>query len=231
MFLPHVDRKMTPGVWKIGLRVILAIGLLVAMVFGSAGRWDLPFAWAYLAILVGTVVVFLIIADRDLLRERARPGPGGIDRELRFVAAPFFVGHLVVAGLDVGRFHWSGRFAVSLQIAGLAGMAISMAFSVWATRVNRFYSPVVRIQSERGHHVVTTGPYRWVRHPGYAATLVWMLCSGPALGSWWSVAALVPMFILTLRRTVIEDRYLRQRLEGYAVYAEQVRYRLAPGIW
>ena len=222
---------MTADMLKIGLRVILGIGVLIALVFGSAGRWDLPFAWAYLAVLVGTIVVFVTIADRGLLRERARPGPGGIDRELRFVAVPFFVGHLVVAGLDVGRFHWSGRFAIGLQIAGLAGMAISMTLSVWAMRVNRFYSPVVRIQSERGHHVVTTGPYRWIRHPGYTATLVWMLCSGLALGSWWSLPVLLPMYLLLFRRTVIEDRYLHEHLEGYGVYAEQVRYRLAPGIW
>lgn len=222
---------MGHGMFKIILRVLLAIVVLVALVFGCAGRWDLPFAWAYLAVLVGAMVATLLVADPDLLRERAKPGSGGIDRKLRFVALPFFVGHLAVAGLDVGRFHWSGRFAAGLQIAGLVGLAASIGLSVWAMRQNRFYSPVVRIQSERGHYVVTGGPYRWVRHPGYAGALLSILCGGPALGSWWAMLVLAPMVVLTLRRTVIEDRYLREHLEGYVDYAKRVRYRLVPGIW
>ncbi|UCD75116.1 MAG: isoprenylcysteine carboxylmethyltransferase family protein [Phycisphaerales bacterium] len=216
---------------NVGLRVLVAIALFVGIVFGCAGRWDLPFAWAYLAVLLCVLVTTLIVADRDLLQERMKPGPGGSDRKLRFVAAGLFLGHLVVAALDAGRFHWSGSVPVGLQFAGLAGLAMSMALSVWALHVNRFFSPVVRIQSERGHCVITDGPYRWIRHPGYAAALMSSLCSGPTLGSWWSILVLAPMFVLTIRRTVIEDRYLRERLEGYVDYAQRVRYRLAPGVW
>ena len=216
---------------KIGLRVLVAIAVLVAMVFGSAGRWDLPFAWAYLAVLVGAMLAIVFTVDRGLLRERMKPGPGGIDRKLPLVAVPFFVGHLVVAGLDVGRFHWGAPVTTGWQIAGLAGVVISLALSVWAMRLNRFYSPVVRIQSDRGHCIVTGGLYGWVRHPGYAAAFIWTLCSGPALGSWWSLPVLTPMLVLILRRTVIEDRYLHQHLEGYVDYARHVRYRLVPGVW
>ena len=216
---------------KMGLRVVLGIAVLVALVFGSAGRWDLPFAWAYLAVLIGAMVVTVLIIDKDLIRERARPGPGGVDRSLRFVVMPFFACHIIVAGLDVGRYQWSGQIAAGWQIAGLIGLAGSLALSAWAVRQNRFYSPVVRIQSERGHHVITSGPYRWVRHPGYAAAIVSMLCGGPALGSWWSMLVLAPVFVLILRRAVIEDRYLHEHLEGYVAYAERTRFRLAPGIW
>ena len=179
----------------------------------------------------GAIVAAVLVIDRDLLRERAKPGPGGIDRKLRFILVPFSAAHLVIAGLDVGRFHWSGHMAVGIQIAGVVGLAASMSLSVWAAAVNRFFSPVVRIQSERGHHVVTSGPYRWIRHPGYTAVLGSILCSGPALGSWWSMLALVPTFVMLFRRTSLEDRYLHERLDGYADYAKRVRHKLVPGVW
>jgi protein-S-isoprenylcysteine O-methyltransferase Ste14 len=222
---------MTRGMWNIGLRVILAVALMAAVVFGCAGRWDLPFAWAYVAVQGGAMGAAATLLDRDLLRERLRPGPGGIDRGLRFVVMPFFTTHLVVAGLDIGRYQWSGRMAIGIQIAAVVGLAASVTLSVWAASVNRFFSPVVRIQAERGHSVVTSGPYQWIRHPGYAATLGSTLCSGLVLGSWWSMLPLAPLPLLILRRTIIEDWYLRERLEGYADYAERVRYRLIPGVW
>jgi len=227
----RVHRGMDQGMLKIGMRVVLAIAALIAMVFGSAGRWDLPFAWAYLAVLVGAMVVTVFVIDKDLVRERAKPGPGGVDRSLRFVVLPFFAVHIVVAGLDIGRYHWSGQIAACWQIAALIGLAASTALSIWAVQQNRFFSPVVRIQSERGHHVITSGPYRWVRHPGYASAIVSILCGGPALGSWWSMLVLAPVFVLTLRRAVIEDRYLHEHLEGYTDYAKRTRHRLVPGIW
>ncbi len=217
--------------WKIGLRLLLAGLLLLAVVFGSAGRWNLPFAWAYIVVLAAAMAAAALVVDPGLLNERARPGPGGIDRNLRFIVLPFFAAHLVVAGLDVGRYEWTGHVAIGIQLAGIVGLAASMALSVWAASVNRFFSPVVRIQTERGHHVVTGGPYRLVRHPGYTAASVSMLCSGPALGSWWSLLALAPLFVLIFRRTVIEDRYLHDQLDGYVDYAKRVPYRLIPGVW
>ena len=105
-----------------------------------------------------------------------------------------------------------------------------MILCVWAMAVNRFFSPVVRLQEERGHRLVTDGPYRYIRHPGYAGILL-SACVGVALGSWWSLLPLVVAMGLILRRTALEDRFLRASLEGYASYAEQVRYRLVPGIW
>ena len=97
--------------------------------------------------------------------------------------------------------------------------------------VNRFFSPVVRIQEERGHHLITEGPYRFIRHPGYAGMLLAFAGVGPALGSWWSLVPLVPVVLLILRRLLIEDRYLHEHLEGYAGYAQRVPYRLLPGVW
>ena len=97
--------------------------------------------------------------------------------------------------------------------------------------LNPFFSPVVRIQEERGHHVITAGPYRLVRHPGYVAISVLMLASGVVLGSWLSVVPMAVLVLLVLRRTALEDRFLHEHLDGYVEYARHVRYRLLPGIW
>ena len=113
----------------------------------------------------------------------------------------------------------------------LIGYAAGMALSVYAMLNNRFFSPVVRIQHERGHTLVTSGPYRFVRHPGYVGAILASACGGVALGSWWSLVPLAPFAVLFLRRTAVEDRMLRADLDGYAGYAERVRYRLVPGLW
>ena len=106
-----------------------------------------------------------------------------------------------------------------------------LATSIWALSANRFYSPVIRIQRDRGHELVTGGPYGYLRHPGYAGVIVASTCGGIALGSWWCLAPLVPFVMMFVRRTRLEDGVLRAELEGYAAYARAVRYRLVPGVW
>ena len=169
--------------------------------------------------------------DPDLRKERLQPGPGGRSRQVRLLALPMILGHLVVAGLDVGRFGWSGPIPVAVQAAALAGYAAGMGLSLWAMAANRFFSPVVRIQAERGHRLVSSGPYAFLRHPGYTGLIVASLCGGVALGSWWSLVPLAPFVGMFLRRTAMEDRFLHEGLEGYAGYAGRVRYRLVPGLW
>ncbi len=133
--------------------------VMVAALFGSAGRWDLPFFWGYVGVLLGYVLVAgVFVMDKDLREERLRPGAGGKDRHLRRVALPFLVAHWVVAGLDVGRLHFSDTIPPSAQIAGLIGLAAALGLATWAVGVNRFFSPVVRIQRERGHHLITAKP-------------------------------------------------------------------------
>jgi protein-S-isoprenylcysteine O-methyltransferase Ste14 len=136
---------------------------------------------------------------------------------------------LVIAGLDVGGFHWSGTVPVVVHIGGLVGVVATLGLAAWAVSVNRFFSPVIRIQEERGHHLVTGGLYRFVRQPGYLAGM--SLFSLLALGSWWALAPMGSVVFLMLRRAIREDRFLRQELDGYADYAQQVRFRLVPGIW
>ena len=214
--------------FQLSLRIPVAASLIAAILFGSAGRWDIPFFWACIGLWAAFAVVAALTVDRDLMQERLRPGAGGRDnlRLLRGMALLIFVSHWIIAGLDVGRFHWSDTVPTSLQIVGLAGLAAGLATWRWAMQVNRFFSSAVRIQRDRGHYVVTEGPYRFVRHPGYAALLGVSACSGLALGSWLSLLPCLILAILFLRRTWLEDRMLRAELAGYPEYAARVRYRL-----
>lgn len=216
------------GLW---LRQLFFVTVMATILFGSAGRFDLPWFWALMAVHATAVAMNTRTIDPGLARERWRPGPGGRDRHLRGIAMPFYLAHLVVAGLDVGRFGWSGTIPLSLRALGLIGYAAGIGLVVWAMSANTFFSPVPRIQRERGHRVITGGPYRYLRHPGYAGGLLTTLCGGIALGSWWSLLPLAPVALFTLRRTVLEDRLLKADLEGYARFAERVRFRLLPGVW
>jgi protein-S-isoprenylcysteine O-methyltransferase Ste14 len=213
------------------LRVLLMEGLLAAVLFTAAGRMDLPWFWAVLALHAVLLLIGIRFMDPELRSERLRPGPGGRSRRVRFLALPIVLTHLIVAGLDVGRFGWSGPIPVVVQAAALAGYAAGLGLSLWAMAANRFFSPVVRIQAERGHQVITAGPYRVLRHPGYTGLMVGSLCGGVALGSWWSLVPLAPFVAIFLWRTAMEDRFLHEGLEGYAGYARRVRYRLVPGLW
>jgi protein-S-isoprenylcysteine O-methyltransferase Ste14 len=210
---------------------IATLAVFGAILFGCAGRWDLPWFWAYLGVWAASMVVGIFAADPTLIAERMRPGPGGKDYVTAYALTPLFLGQLVVAGLDVGRFHWSDTVLPGLRVAALVAMIAGMAVLLWAEAVNRFFSPVIRIQTERGHHVITAGPYRYIRHPGYAATPFLFAGGGLALGSWLAALLGLLMVIPLLRRTVEEDRILHERLEGYADYARRVRYRLIPGVW
>src|SRR4051795_7482590 len=158
------------------LRILIVEGLLAATLFASAGRIDLPWFWAVLAVHSALLTVGMASIDPALRRERLKPGPGGRDRYLRLIALPFVLAHLTVAGLDVGRFHWSWPMPTGIQALALIGYAAGMALSVCALIHNRFFSPVVRIQHERDHTLVTSCPYRFVRHPGYLGAILASAC-------------------------------------------------------
>lgn len=216
---------------RVLVRIIVAVAGLLALLFGTAGRWDIPVFWAYLGVLIATFVAAIILMDPGLKNERMHPPAGGTDRSLRWIVMPFFMVHLALAGLDVGRFHWSAGMPPAVSLVGLAILIASYAVTIWAMHTNRFYSPVVRIQEERGHHIITGGPYRYVRHPGYAAAIGCCIGSTLTFGSWISFLPLVPVLVLILRRTIIEDRFLHAHLEGYAAFARQTRYRWVPGLF
>ena len=215
----------------IAIRVFVFEVLLATIFVSAAGTWDVPWFWAMLAVHALMVSSMFIMMSPELRAERLHPGPGGTDRAFRFLAMPFILGHIAVAGLDVGRYHWSGELPTWLHLTGLAGYILGLGLSGWAVVTNRFFSSVVRIQEERGHHVVTGGPYRLIRHPGYAGTLIAAACGGVVIGSWWSLVPLAVLVPLFLRRTLLEEELLRERLTGYSEYASRVRFRLVPGLW
>jgi protein-S-isoprenylcysteine O-methyltransferase Ste14 len=207
------------------------LGLFAVVLFGCAGRWDLPMFWAFLAVWAAATLVGLFVVDPDLIRERTRPGPGGRDYATAIAFTPLWLGQLIVAGLDVGRFHWSDTVPMAVQVSALVAMSAAIAVMVWATAVNRFFSSVIRIQTDRGHRVITGGPYRYLRHPAYAASPFLFAGGGLVLGSWLAGLIGLLFVIPILIRTAREDRILREQLEGYAAYADKVRYRVFPGVW
>jgi protein-S-isoprenylcysteine O-methyltransferase Ste14 len=212
------------------VRTLLFLLLLTLTLFGAAGRWDIPEFWAYVGSIAAVSALSLAILDPDLMRERMRPG--GRHVGLRFVPMMILLfAHWAIAGLDRGRLHLTDSVPLGVEIAGLFGFSLAWLLLLWSMHVNRFFSSIPRIQSERGHSVITRGPYRLVRHPGYAAGLVAAGSSGIALGSWISTAFAPIAIALLIRRTLVEERLLNRELPGYREYAARVRYRLIPGIW
>jgi protein-S-isoprenylcysteine O-methyltransferase Ste14 len=210
---------------------VVFLALVGAVLFGCAGRWDLPLFWAYLGVWAAATVVGTFVSDPTLVKERLRPGPGGQDSILIFLMIPLWLAQYIVAGLDVGRLHWSDGVPLVVQVIGLVALAAALAVVLWAVAVNRFFSSVIRIQTDRGHQLVTSGPYRFVRHPAYACWPFLIVGGGLALGSWLAVLVGVLLVFPILWRTAREDRILREQLPGYANYAQKVRYRLFPGVW
>jgi protein-S-isoprenylcysteine O-methyltransferase Ste14 len=137
---------------------------------------------------------------------------------------------LIAAGLDK-RFGWSPSLPIWVSLAALLVAILGYLFSIWALVENRYFSSVVRIQTERGHTVCDTGPYKIVRHPGYAGGLVWYLMTPVILGSLWAYIPTVIVIALTVLRTSLEDKTLQAELPGYVEYTKQTCYRLIPGIW
>jgi protein-S-isoprenylcysteine O-methyltransferase Ste14 len=212
---------------------MLARWLIVNVVAGAVvlgvGQSNDPWLWAYVIVFAAISGLAVASIEADLARERFSPPSPGADRlSLRLVRL-VALAHVLVAVLD-SRFGWSHIPGWSRGLA-LAAFAASFLAILAAMRTNRFFSAVVRIQSERGHRVVDRGPYAFLRHPGYAAMIVGIPLSGVALGSW--PAALVALVYSALigRRVVFEDRFLQEHLEGYREYAARVRYRLLPGVW
>jgi protein-S-isoprenylcysteine O-methyltransferase Ste14 len=216
------------------LFLILYFGVSAASYFASAGRTDLPLAWAYFLINLGTGVIFSVILEimnPGLIAERFKPGPGRAGLSLQDCQQHPDGSDAGCGRVRCGRYHWSGPVAPWLQIAALVLVFLEYLFMAWATMANRFFSSAVRLQADRGQVVVDSGPYRFVRHPGYTGVIPYLAVGGLALGSWLAtLIAGVPMIVILLRRTLLEDKMLREELAGYKEYAAKVKYRLALGI-
>jgi protein-S-isoprenylcysteine O-methyltransferase Ste14 len=142
-----------------------------------------------------------------------------------------YPGTLIVAGLDIGRVHWSPALPLFVHGLGFSVFAVGYLFALSAMRSNPFFETFVRIQADRGHHVVATGPYATIRHPGYAGACLAHMAIPLALGSLAALAAASIGVVLFVVRTKFEDDTLSRELAGYAEYRSRVRWRLVPGVW
>jgi protein-S-isoprenylcysteine O-methyltransferase Ste14 len=214
-------------VWTTGFAVLL---------FGPAGTLNWPAAWVFLGVMLLISLgcsSWLAKNNPELLAERLRspiqPSQPAADKTIVLVLGLAFLLWFVAMGLDE-RFHPS-RMPLALQTLGLALVILSTVLIMWVFRENTFAAAVVKVQAERGHHVISTGPYAFVRHPMYTGAVVFFVGSALLLGSWWGTA-LTPIFaILFGIRTRIEENTLVTGLPDYADYAARVRYRLVPGLW
>ena len=228
-----------PSVGHLLAKRIVAVFVLILVLdivlFISAGRLDWPAAWIFSSLYCVYLLVAMVwgtLKAPDLLNERAKRADNvkGWDKVIMAIYTILLFAMLILAGLDVGRFKWS-TMPLAAQVVGLIGLFPAARMTSWAATANAYLSRMVRIQEDRGHQVVSTGPYRYVRHPMYVGVILLVLNIPLLLGSWW---ALIPgglIVILFVVRTVLEDRTLQDELPGYAAYAEKVRYRLLPGIW
>ena len=211
-------------------RPMLAVVLVTAGILLISGQWQDRLLWAYGGVLALTFGYAAASIDEDLARERFHPPNPGADRlSLKFVRL-IALTHLIVSALDLGRWHIS-RIPDSGRAAALIGMGVSFALVFRSMRENRFFSAVVRIQSERGHRVIDSGPYSIVRHPGYVGMIAGVPLSALAIGSGLGFAIALAYTALIVRRVTFEDGYLQENLTGYTAYAQRVRYRLVPGLW
>jgi protein-S-isoprenylcysteine O-methyltransferase Ste14 len=225
-----------------GIRIVVAsfLGAFIqgGLLFAVAGRGDLPRAWVFVGVsfvwMFGNSVV-LALVNPELLNQRGawrkKKDTKAWDRRvLGFFGLFGFYLTPIVMGLDVGRFGWS-NLGLWATVLGIAVLSCGWILITWAMLVNPHFEVAVRIQTDRGHHVVSAGPYAVVRHPGYVGVSLWVLGAPLIAGSAFGlIPAGVTVFILILR-TYLEDKALRAELPGYADYAQRVRYRLLPGVW
>ncbi len=220
-------------------RLFLSLGgsllFFVLGLFLPAGTWTWLRGWLFLVVLVVASVVVTLYLRRvnpDVIAARINRhnGTKRWDRIWLAISLPTIISIPIVAALDDGRFHWfpvpwwACVLGCTLLITGLVGVT-------WAESVNKFFEPTVRIQTDRGHKVIDTGPYAIVRHPGYVSGCLFVVGMSLSLGSLWALIPAILSCLLLVVRTIWEDQTLKEELAGYKEYTQRVRHRLIPGVW
>lgn len=231
----EVAQTASPRQWIRLVVAYLLIPVILLICGGDLGWWQ---AWFYSLLIVAAGIGGRIWAEQrhpGLMAERQNIENVQNAKSWDKVLAPLMavsVGFpmVIVAGLD-HRYNWSPEFPLWLIVIGFILISFGYAFATWALAENKFFSSVVRIQTERGHVVCDSGPYRFVRHPGYAGNIPPLLGIVLALGSVWTLIPAVVALIIAVIRTALEDQTLQEELSGYRDYARRVRYRLIPGIY
>lgn len=221
------------------LRFFIRMGLFALALLWPAGTWYWWEAWIIVALwsLFGAVLlVYLLKHDIALLAERMKLVPiqtdqKSWDKALMAVFLILGIALYIVPGFDVMRYGWSNPLPLWMEtIAFLIHLPCFLGLA-WVMRENTFLAQVVKIDTQRGHHVITTGPYAWVRHPMYSIIIILLFAVPVALGSRYALFLSLLLTLLLILRTYLEDRSLHDELEGYTEYAGRIQYRLFPGIW
>jgi protein-S-isoprenylcysteine O-methyltransferase Ste14 len=215
--------------------IVFMLALEAAILFLAAGRLDWIWAWIFIGINLAVVLVngtILMRTNPEIVAERGRPkevknwdkAVSGLWALAQYLAIP------LVAGLDA-RFGWTRGLGIAWNIAGAVVFTAGMALFGWAMITNAYFSTAARIQSDRGQTVCRSGPYRFVRHPGYSGTVLQAMGTSFLLGSLWSLIPTAAAVACMVARTVLEDRMLQNELPGYKDFARDVPHRLVPGVW
>ncbi len=222
--------------WRVSLAIAIEFPFIGLVMFLAAGTIAWAAGWVFLILMavcsIG-FVVWLLRSCPGLLEERLsmfRPDQPAWDKVFVVVLLTSFVAWLILMPLDAVRFRWS-CVPLWLQAAGVVVLLVSFYLFFLVYRENQFLSPMVRVQEERRQRVISTGPYRYVRHPMYAASLLFFLGTALLLGSWYGALATIYFAVLLAIRAIGEERLLREELEGYDEYVSRVRYRIVPGVW
>lgn len=230
-----MNRKALLG--KALLEVFGEFAVFAALLFVCAGTLLWPAGWAFMALFFGfalAIVLWLARKEPELLAERmSSPMQSGQplwDKVFVVAVMVLFVAWLILMPLDAVRFGYS-EVPGWLQIFGALGVVLSFYIMFLTFRENAYLAMVVKIQQERGQSVVSTGPYRYVRHPMYASTLLFFPGSALLLGSWWGLMFCTVLLGLLVWRIPLEERMLENGLDGYDEYERNVRYRLIPHVW
>ncbi|MFC2004737.1 methyltransferase family protein [Chloroflexota bacterium] len=213
--------------------ILLSTIIFMVVLFVAAGSMLWVNAWVLAGFILGGYLSGVVLIDPNLLEERVGVKSGIKRKDILFSVIMGRLGPLstyIVAGLDF-RFDWSALFPTGFVVAGFALYVIGFAISLWAMKENKFFSSVVRIQKERGHYAVSSGPYRFVRHPGYTGSIINIVALPFALTSLWALIPAITTSIIAIIRTFLEDNTLSSELDGYKTYVKSVKYRLLPGIW
>jgi protein-S-isoprenylcysteine O-methyltransferase Ste14 len=218
----------------VGLAVAATAFVFAALLFLPAGRLDWALGWTYVGIMVVYTTITwacLLRWNPELIAPRMRFGKWTKtwDKVWAVLSAPVLIAVYVVAGLEAR--DGVSSLPVAVWLPGLAIFVLGAAMLTWSMVVNPFFEKTVRIQTDHGHRVIDTGPYAYVRHPGYVGFVGWILATPLLLASAWAFIPAVLAVVGIVIRTALEDRTLQAELPGYAEYAARVRFRLIPGVW
>lgn len=221
---------------QVAVRLVMGILFFMAFFFGTAGTWKWPEAWILIIIQFAVSMamsIWLFKYNPELMKDRMsfmKKSARGWDKVIILSSIPLFLALLIIPGLDAVRYRWS-FVSVFVKIISFVVIAGGWYLIFRVMRENTYLSRVVEIQDEKGHKVVTTGPYRYVRHPMYVGVILMFIAIPLALGSVYGIIPGVLLIIVFLIRTSLEDKTLREELPGYEEYSRKTKYRLLPGIW